>query len=826
MSKTKRHSKALAAPLRSLKTFFSRVVAKQEHQLDIVLNNISQGVCMFNSSQRLVVFNQRYLQMYNLSADVVRPGCTLRELIGHRQAAGLLQDDPEEYCRNILEHNSQEKTLVLVTELADGRCIEMVHQPLPDGGWVVTHEDITERRRVSEEAHQAHARLRDAIDILPNGLVFLDADGRYILWNQQYTDIYKRSADLFKPGARLQDTLRIGVARGDYPEAAGREEEWIAERLAKLRNPRGRHEQTLADGRCILIEERRTSDGGIIGLRVDITEMKQRESSFRLLFDGNPVPMLVYSRESQRILGVNDAAVQHYGYTRAQFLSMSLRHIHDCDSYEQLESVGGVLSEQQIGRTWQHLKADGSRIDVAIFARALVHEKTSAGLVAAIDITERKRAEAHVAHMAHHDGLTGLPNRVLLRLRMEEALARLRRTGKGVAMLCIDLDNFKSVNDTLGHPCGDHLLQRIAERIRGMIRDEDTAARLGGDEFAILQANIAEPAEVVALARRFLAEIGEPFDVMGHQVLIGASVGIALAPGDGDDADRVLKNADLALYRAKADGKGTFRFFEAEMDARAQTRRRLEMDLRKAMLAGALEVHYQPLVQLESGKVSALEALLRWPHPERGFVPPSEFIPIAEETGLIVSLGAHVLTQACSDACKWPEHVKVAVNLSPVQFRTGNLFVAVKQALEQTGLSPKRLELEITETLLLEKADYVLATLHALRALGVGISMDDFGTGYSSLSYLRSFPFDKIKIDRSFVHDLGSNAEGQAIVGAILSLGSNLGITITAEGVETDAELACLQAAGCHEGQGYLFSKAQPQAEILKFLAKEAQQAA
>ena len=249
-----------------------------------------------------------------------------------------------------MAHNSQEKTLVLVTELADGRCIEMINQPLPDGGWVVTHEDITERRRVSEEAHQAHARLRDAIDILPNGLVFLDADGRYILWNQQYADIYKRSADLFKPGARLQDTLRIGVARGDYPEAAGREEEWIAERLAKLRNPRGRHEQTLADGRCILIEERRTSDGGIIGLRVDITEMKQRESSFRLLFDGNPVPMFVYSRESQRILAVNDAAVQHYGYTRAQFLSMSLRHIHDCDSYEELESMGGVLSERA-GRT-------------------------------------------------------------------------------------------------------------------------------------------------------------------------------------------------------------------------------------------------------------------------------------------------------------------------------------------------------------------------------------------------------------------------------------------------------------------------------------------
>jgi diguanylate cyclase (GGDEF)-like protein/PAS domain S-box-containing protein len=828
MTETKRevYSNLLAALFRSLRTIVGRAGASREHQLGTVLNNISQGVCMFDPSQRLVVCNARYLQMYNLSAEVVKPGCTLRELIDQRHAAGLLQEEREVYYRKIRDRNSQGRPATSVSELADGRSIEVISQPLPDGGWVVTHEDITERRRVSEEARLAHARLRDAIDILPNGLVFLDAENRYILWNQQYSDIYKRSADLFKPGARLQDTLRIGVERGDYPEAAGREEEWIAERLAKLRNPRGRHEQTLSDGRCILIEERRTSDGGIIGLRVDITEMRQREASFRLLFDGNPVPMFVYSRESQRILAVNAAAVQHYGYTRAQFLSMSLRHIHDCDSYEELESVGGVLSDQQAGRTWRHLKADGSRIDVAIFARALVHENVPAGLIAAIDITERKRAEARVAHMAHHDALTGLPNRVLLRLRMEEALVRMRRSGKGVATLCIDLDNFKSVNDTLGHPCGDHLLQRIAERIRGVIREEDTAARLGGDEFAILMTNVAEPAEVAALARRFLTEISEPFDVMGHQVMIGASVGIALAPGDGDDADRVLKNADLALYRAKADGKGAFRFFEAEMDARAQARRRLEMDLRQAMLAGTLEIHYQPLVQLESGQVSGLEALLRWPHPERGFIPPSEFIPIAEETGLIASLGTHVLRQACSDACKWPAHVKLAVNLSPLQFRTGNLFVAVKQALDQTGLSPKRLELEITETLLLEKADHVLETLHALRALGVGISMDDFGTGYSSLSYLRSFPFDKIKIDRSFVQDLGSNAEGQAIVRAILSLGSSLGITITAEGVETDAELACLQAAGCHEGQGYLFSKAQPQAEILKFLAREAQQAA
>jgi diguanylate cyclase (GGDEF)-like protein len=428
--------------------------------------------------------------------------------------------------------------------------------------------------------------------------------------------------------------------------------------------------------------------------------------------------------------------------------------------------------------------------------------------------------------MAHHDALTGLPNRVLLRQRTEEALLRMRRTGSSIATLCIDLDNFKSVNDTLGHSYGDLLLQRVAERIRAVVREGDTAARLGGDEFAIVQIDVAEPGEVSALARRLLADISEPLDIMGHQVLVGASVGVALGPGDGDNPDTLFKNADLALYRAKADGKGAFRFFEAEMDARAQVRRRLEIDLRAAMQANVLEIHYQPLVKLTSGDISGFEALLRWPHRERGFIPPSEFIPIAEETGLIVLLGAYVLKKACADAAHWPSNVKLAVNLSPLQFRTGSLFVTVKQVLEETGLSPKRLELEITETLLLEKADHVLATLHALRALGVHISMDDFGTGYSSLSYLRKFPFDKIKIDRSFVHDLGANADSQAIVRAILSRGMSLGITITAEGVETESELECLKADGCHEGQGYLFSRARPQMEVLKLLSDRADKAA
>ncbi len=670
------------------------------------------------------------------------------------------------------------------------------------------------------DARRAHSRLRDAIDMLPEGVVFLDAQGRYILWNKQYADTYRRSADLFRPGVKLEDTLRVGVARGDYPEALGREEEWIAERLERLFNPAGRHEQVLTDGRTILIEERRTSDGGIIGLRVDITEMKQREASFRLMFDGNPVPMFVYALNNFRILAANDAAVKHYGYTRERMLALNLLDIHDPGDEIELRCLGSESSEDDAGRTWKHRKADGSAIDVAIFFSQLTYEGQRAALVAAVDITARKRAEAHIAYMAHHDALTSLPNRILLRLRMEELIAGMH-CGPGFAVLCIDLDNFKWVNDTLGHSLGDVLLQSVAARLRPQLREQDIIARLGGDEFAILQTGVEKPEQVSDLLAGLLAAFGQPFDLEGHTVTVGASIGAALAPGDGDDPDRLLKSADMALYRAKADGKGGFRFFEPEMDARVQTRRRLEMDMRSALQAGSFEVHYQPLVNLGSGEIHALEALIRWPHPERGMIPPSEFIPIAEETGLIAQIGLYVLRRACADAAHWPDDVKVAVNLSPIQFKSGSLLQSVRDALGDVGLAPTRLELEITEALLLDKSELVIATLHALRALGVRISMDDFGTGYSSLSYLRSFPFDKIKIDRSFVHDIGANADSQAIVRAIVSLGDSLGIKITAEGVETESDLAYLKAEGCAEGQGFLFSKALPQNEILALLKKQ-----
>ncbi|WP_375785589.1 putative bifunctional diguanylate cyclase/phosphodiesterase [Bradyrhizobium sp. Pha-3] len=666
------------------------------------------------------------------------------------------------------------------------------------------------------EARKSNARLREAIDILPQGIVFLDPEGRYTLWNKKYSEIYKRSSDLFEQGARLEDTIRVGVARGDYPEAAGREEEWIAERLERMYQPGERHEQVLADGRVVLIEERLTSDGGIVGLRVDITELKQREASFRLLFDGNPVPMILCALDGEKILAVNDAAIAHYGYVRAEFEKMTIKSLQAFDA--ELPWAAGRSSDEQAARTWKHVRADGTLIDLAIYSRQLMHGDQPAMLLALMDITERKRAEARLAFMAQHDSLTGLPNRNLLRQQMEDMLQHTRRSTDKVAVLMLGLDNFKAVNDTLGHGIGDKLLRGVAKRLRSTLREEDALARLNSDEFTIVQGGVMRPEDAVLLARRILDAIGEPYLLDGHSVVVGASIGIAMSPGDGEDSEKLLKSADMALSRAKSEFRGTFSFFEAEMDARAQSRRKIEIDLRDAIQNEGLRPYYQPLVDLTSGRITGFEALVRWPHPERGMISPGEFIPVAEETGLINPLGALMLRRACMDATQWPDDVRVAVNLSPLQFRTGNLLALITDALRQSGLPARRLELEITETLLLEKSSQVLATLHALRALGVRMSMDDFGTGYSSLSYLRSFPFDKIKIDQSFVRDLGANPDAQAIVRSIVSLGVGLGVTITAEGVETEAELSCLRAEGCHEGQGFLFSRARPNAEVVSLL--------
>jgi diguanylate cyclase (GGDEF)-like protein len=433
------------------------------------------------------------------------------------------------------------------------------------------------------------------------------------------------------------------------------------------------------------------------------------------------------------------------------------------------------------------------------------------------DVTERRRAEERIAYLARHDALTGLSNRTLFREQIEEELRRAMR-GDSVALLCLDLDHFKATNDTLGHHVGDLLLKAVAERLRVSVRDIDAVARLGGDEFAIAQVGLRRPEEAEALARRLVEALGEPFDLEGHQVVIGASIGIAIAPNDRTDAERLLRNADMALYCAKSDGRNTFRFFEPEMDARLQERRTLELELRKALTKGEFELHYQPLVNIETERVVGFEALIRWNHPKGEIVSPDAFIPLAEETGLIVPLGEWVLRQACSEAVRWGDLLHVAINVSPVQFRNQNLVPAVLNALASSGLRPDRLELEITESVLLQDTEANFAILHQLKALGIKISMDDFGTGYSSLGYLRSFPFDKIKIDRSFVKDLSDRTESVAVIRAISSLGTNLGIATTAEGVETMEQLERLRAEGCLEMQGYLFSPPRPASEILQLL--------
>jgi diguanylate cyclase (GGDEF)-like protein len=431
------------------------------------------------------------------------------------------------------------------------------------------------------------------------------------------------------------------------------------------------------------------------------------------------------------------------------------------------------------------------------------------------DVTGRKRTERRIAHMARHDALTGLPNRTLFHERLEEALASSRRHGESVALLCLDLDHFKTVNDTLGHPAGDALLKAVAERLRTDLGDEDTIARLGGDEFAILLRGGAQPDDATGLARRTIASLSEPFVLGDDHVTAGVSIGIAIGPTDGADADQLFKHADLALYRAKADGRAVFRFFEPEMDAQVQERRSLEMDLREALSEGQFRLEYQPVYDANKNDLVGFEALLRWDHPLRGAVPPSQFIPVAEETRLIVPLGEWALRAACREAASWPKGIRLAVNVSAAQFRTANLAETVVSALSASGLAPNRLELEITESILMQSNDACLRMLHQLRALGVRIAMDDFGTGYSSLSYLRSFPFDRIKIDRSFVREMTHNGECAAIVRAIVQLGATLGIATIAEGVETREQLEAVRAQGCNEVQGYFFGRPRPAAEIV-----------
>src|ERR1700721_64855 len=516
-----------------------------------------------------------------------------------------------------------------------------------------------------------------------------------------------------------------------------------------------------------------------------------------------PVIMVTAKSESTNIVDALELGANDY-VTKPVDFAVALARVNT--------QISRKRAEQQVARVNDELRKANEDLERRVEERT--RRLIDANQRLKVEIADREESQAPSQYLAYHDSLTGLGNRLLFKEQLEEALKDVSVTPHPLAVLFLDLDGFKAVNDTLGHSVGDLLLKSVAAKLRDILPRTDRIARLGGDEFAILQMSAAQPASSIALAEKIIEIIGQPCSVDGHDVTVGASVGVAVAhPGD-TNTETFLKSADLAMYSAKADGRGTYRMFDPEMDAVVQTRRLLERDMRTALAQDGFRLYYQPLVNLQTKKVTAFEALMRWEHPARGAVPPSEFIPVAEEMGLIVQLGEWALRQACAEAMEWPGDICISVNLSPLQFSKGNLVSTVVSALASSGLSAARLELEITESVLLEKSERNIAILNQLRDLGVRISMDDFGTGYSSIGYLRSFQFDKIKIDQSFVRDLLVDEGSLAIVRAIAGLGVSFGMTTTAEGVETEEQMRCLNLEGCIEVQGYLYSKPVPAHEI------------
>jgi diguanylate cyclase (GGDEF)-like protein/PAS domain S-box-containing protein len=920
---------------------------EQNVHLDAALNNMRQGLVMFDKNNRLVVVNQRYIEMYGLSPDSVKPGCTLRDVLQQRAASGTFNHNiDEEIAKFGTSRGIEDRT----RDLPDGRRILVRNRLTSDHGWLSTHDDITEQRRIelaliaarheAEEAEQqaraVHERLRDAVEAVPEGFALFDAQGRYVLWNRSYAETYRQAGIGLRAGMPFEDVLRAGIARGLYPDAWGREEEWLADRLARHAQPQSDHEQCLADGRWLRIQERRTEDGGSVGIRIDITELKQREASFRLLFEGNPIPMWVCQPETSRFLAVNDAAIAQYGYTREQFMRMSLVDIRPPEEVDEFRRLAGTPEARyDAGRTWRHIRADGSEMQVGIFSQKLSYEGEPASIVAIVDVTERKqaenalrrtrafldtiienipatvlvkdardlryllinrageqlfgvpredvigktftevfsdekartfsnndvramagrdrifsdthplttpgngvrlvtssklaiagdngepeyvltviddvtareRAEQRVEHLAHHDPLTDLPNRTAFNAHLAAVLERAQAGNEAFAVLSLDLDRFKEINDVFGHPVGDALLRALAERLTAAVPGT-FLARVGGDEFSMIVAEGAQPATAEALAAKLQAAVAQDLEIEGRNIRGGLSIGVSIFPGDAAEATALVANADAALYRAKADGRGTIRFFDQSTDKRLRDRRALQHDLESALARRELMLHYQPQARI-GGHIVGFEALLRWRHPVHGFIPPDFFIPLAEENGLIVPIGEWVIREACREAASWARPLSIAVNLSPIQFRHGDLPGLIHSILLESGLSPRRLEFEITETALINDFSRAVSILRRLKDLGVNLAMDDFGAGYSSLSNLQSLPFDKIKIDKTFISNVQSSPQSAAIVRTIIGLARGLDMAVLAEGVETKDQLAFLASEDCDAYQGYLLGRPQ-----------------
>ncbi len=921
---------------------------RREQQLEFAIDNVSQGVCIFDADARIIFCNQRYRDMYELSPNVAKPGCSLENLLRHSHEVAPLAKPPEEIAREIRVAMANGQSLTRLIQRRNGTRTHAFSRPMPGGGWMAVHQDVTEwhkaelaaqtaetaAARAEASAQIAHQRLLAAFEVVPEALALFDPDDRLVLWNRRYAELYSKTTNI-RVGTQFEDLIRDGLAHGQYPDARGREEEFLAERVNLHNRLRSTTEQQLDGHRWVRAEEQHTAEGGIIGVRVDITDLKNREASFRLLFEHNPVPMFVWAQESRRFLAVNDAAIAHYGYSRQQFLSMTIFDIRPEEERSTfLDALKHGSPTYPAGRVWRHCKADGSIIEVAIYSHPLTYEDQAAVMVAVIDITERNRAEARVretqafldtvienvpvsilvksaedmryvlvnraaeeflgvsrdlilgraaqelmplpnvdelmAHdqralsalepimfneiplrtprrgvrvssgckvvvrsdgkpkyllvviedvterktaearikyLAEHDALTGLPNRAAFQQKLHTMLEQARSAGNELAVLRLGVDRFKQINDVFGQAIGDAALCEVGRRLQPAAQ-QIFVARVGGDEFSLISEG-PQPATAEVVADRMRAALEPEFAIDGHGISISASVGVAVFPGDGGDATTLVANADAALHRAKADGRGRVRFFDAEMDQRLRDRRALQQDLRAAIARGELALHYQPQARIDR-TIIGFEALVRWSHPTHGAVSPAMFIPLAEESGLISSISAWILREACREAAQWPEPLQLAVNLSPVQFHQDDLVELVGSTLNETGLDPNRLELEITEGILIDDYERAVTVLTNLKSLGVRIVLDDFGTGYSSLAYLQSFPFDKIKIDRSFIANLSVNPQSSYITRAIVTLGHGLGVPILGEGVETEEQLAFLRRESCDQVQGFLIGEPHP----------------
>jgi diguanylate cyclase (GGDEF)-like protein/PAS domain S-box-containing protein len=681
--------------------------------------------------------------------------------------------------------------------------------------------ELRETVAVAEAARQHavsdHAELLQVIECLPEAIVLLDAQNRLLLWNRNYEIMFPDTAPYMKPGISIETIYRLALQRERQVTGmdTAAEEAWIKNRLERLDRGDSIVEQNFGDRRWIRYDQHQAPDGKKIFVRTDITDDRNAAESFRLLFENNPVPMWVVEKATLKFIDINAAAVALYGYTRDQFLKMTSLEIRPASEYQRaLDDAKTDFRFDSGEKDWVHIKADGSELLVSSYARPIKYHGTDSAIVAVFDVTERRKQDARIQYLAEHDSLTGLPNRRLFLDLLSGSLSKKSQITYCTSIILIDIDDFKGVNDTLGHQVGDDLIIAVGTRLEERVGDRGIVARLGGDEFAILLPMLTELDAAEAAAKELVSAFSTPLKVGEYDLLAGVSAGVSFCIGDSVDSSTLLRNADLALYRAKTDGRGICRVYEPQMSLQLLLRREMERDLGLALVRNQFAVHYQPLMELESGLEVGFEALLRWNHPDKGMVSPADFIPIAESCGLIVPIGNWVLEQSCKLASTWRKNLSVAVNISPAQFKSGKLVDVVCAALAKHGLAPHRLELEITESLLLEKSSETLEVLRNLKDLGVVIALDDFGTGYSGLGYLNSFPIDKIKIDRSFIKDLGSKSRSKELVRAAVNIGHSLGLMTLAEGIETQEQLGILRALGCQQGQGFLFSPAIPASQI------------